>query len=198
LKQVCSGALNNHQTMMGNGQEEWLDAGLAQSHARWNVLAQQVLMAEINWNPNHQPVLENMDKWDGYHAGRDRLLNRITTRKPANPIVLSGDIHSNWVNELKADFQDAKSPVLATEFVGTSITSGGDRPDKHGDAAKWLPNNPHVKFYNNQRGYVLCGVNEQRWQTDFRVLDYVTREGSPIRTKASFVVQAGDPSPHAI
>ena len=47
----------------------------------------------------------------------------IAARKISNPIVLGGDLHNAIVADLKVDFDDAKSPVIATEFVGTSITS---------------------------------------------------------------------------
>ena len=43
-----------------------------------------------------------------------------------NPVVLTGDIHSNWVNDLRVDDRKPESPVVATEFVGTSISSGGN------------------------------------------------------------------------
>jgi len=108
--------------------------------------------------------------------------------------VLTGDIHSNWVNDLKADFRDPRSATVATEFAGTSISSGGDRPDKHGDSERWLQRNPHVKFYNAQRGYVTCEVNSKTWRTDFKVLDYVTRPGSPIHVAASYAIEDGRPA----
>jgi alkaline phosphatase D len=56
-----------------------------------------------------------------------------------------------------------------------------------------LAENPHMKFYNDQRGYVLCKVTPEEWRADFRVLQYVSRQGSPISTRASFVVKKGKP-----
>ena len=127
-------------------------------------------------------------------AARARLYDFLAARKPANPVVISGDIHSNWANDLKPQSFDPRSPVLATEFAGTSISSGGDRPNKYGDPHAWLVYNPQVRFYNDQRGYVLCDVRETAFRTDFRVLDYVTRRGSPVKTAASFLVENGRPS----
>jgi alkaline phosphatase D len=43
----------------------------------------------------------------------------------ASPVVIGGDIHSFWVTDLKTDFRDPASPTVATEFVGTSVTSFG-------------------------------------------------------------------------
>ncbi len=59
--------------------------------------------------------------------------------------------------------------------------------------ADLLAHNPHVKFYNAQRGYVLATVTPAFWQTDFRVLPQVTQPGAAISTRASFVVESGRP-----
>jgi alkaline phosphatase D len=55
-----------------------------------------------------------------------------------------------------------------------------------------LSENPHIKFVNTQRGYIVCDVTSRRWRTDYRTVPYVTTEGAPITTRASFVVEAGD------
>jgi alkaline phosphatase D len=193
IKPVCRQALDPHQTMLGQAQEEWLQTSLDRSTARWNVLAQQVLMAEVNWSAAPGELLEHMDKWDGYHAARLRLYDFLAARKPANPVVITGDIHSNWVNDLKRDSFAERSPILATEFAGTSISSGGDRPNKHGDPHGWLVRNPQVRYFDDKRGYVLCDIRPEAFRTDFRVLDYVTRTGSPVRTAATYIVEDGRP-----
>jgi alkaline phosphatase D len=53
--------------------------------------------------------------------------------------------------------------------------------------------NPHVRFFNSQRGYLCCRVTPERFSTDFRVLEYVKERGSPVRTRATYVVEAGRP-----
>jgi alkaline phosphatase D len=55
--------------------------------------------------------------------------------------------------------------------------------------------NPWVRFCNNQRGYVKCEIAKDRMKTDYRVVDFVTRPGAPIKTRASFVVESGRPGP---
>jgi alkaline phosphatase D len=191
IKPVCEGALAPAQTMMGSRQEQWLFKSFSRSTAQWNVLAQQILMAEVNWNPTGHPVLESMDKWDGYHAARTRLYRNIIDRKVRNPIVISGDIHLNFANDLKMSSLEESSPTLATEFAGTSITSGGNGTDISDEAKKWLTFNPHVRFYNEQRGYVTCDLTNKMWRSDFRVLDFIDRHGGSISTRASFVVEDG-------
>jgi alkaline phosphatase D len=82
---------------------------------------------------------------------------------------------------------------VATEFVGTSITTNKDGADKPSGLDALLSENPCVRFHNQQRGYVRCTVNADAWQSDFRVVPYVSRPGAPATTRASFVVEAGLP-----
>jgi alkaline phosphatase D len=134
-----------------------------------------------------------MDQWSGYEHARRKVLQFFAERKPSNPIVLTGDIHSNWVCDLKSDFDRADSPVVATELVGTSISSGGDGTDLPPAVGKYLPENPHVKFYNSQRGYVRCTVTPEKWQADYQILPFVSKPGAPVSTLASFVIENGRP-----
>lgn len=41
----------------------------------------------------------------------------------ANPVFIGGDIHSFWVSNLKRDFEDPNSEIVASEFVTSSINS---------------------------------------------------------------------------
>ena len=102
--------------------------GLDRSTTRWNVIPQQIMMARVDRMPGDTELF-GMDIWSGYEVARRRLMEFLATRRPANPIVLTGDIHSNWVNDLKVDYENENAPVVGTEFVGTSISSGGDGSD---------------------------------------------------------------------
>jgi alkaline phosphatase D len=108
-----------------------------------------------------------------------------------NAVVLTGDVHRNWANDLKVDYKDPASPVVGSELVCTSITSTGDGSGSTTDPVMaW---NPHLKFYNDNRGYVTTKITKDSLTADFRVLDYVTTPGSPVSTKASFAIQDGVP-----
>ncbi len=189
-KPACPESLAAGQTIMGSAQEQWLMHGLRQSKSRWNVIAQQVMVAPADGVAGPEQRF-SMDQWNGYHAARQRFLEFLRDAKPANPVVLTGDIHTNWVNDLKPEFYKDSSPVVATEFVGTSVTSGGDGSDVRPNTATVLSENPHIKFFNAQRGYVRCSLTTERWQTDYRVLETVSQPDAPIRTRASFVVENG-------
>ncbi|MGG1575031.1 alkaline phosphatase D family protein [Fictibacillus sp. NRS-1165] len=187
-------SMDASRTLLGEKQERWLLDGLAASRAKWKVLAQQVFFARRDgaFGPDQQSF--SMDAWDGYPGARQRILNFLAEKNISNPVVLTGDVHSSWANEVKANFDDVNSKNVAVEFVGTSITSGGDGADVRPDTAQTLEENPHIKFFSNQRGYVRCKLTQQTWQTDYLVLPYVTRPGAPIETRASFVVEDGKPS----
>src|SRR5215218_9668273 len=134
-----------------------------------------------------------MDAWDGYLGSRNRILGFIAERRIANPIVITGDVHNNWAADLKSDFDDPDSPTVGTEFVGTSITSGGDGADTDPRAQGIIAENPHLKFFNGQRGYVSCVLTPESFRADYRVLPFVSQRGAPVFTRASFEVADGQP-----
>jgi alkaline phosphatase D len=197
VKPPCAERANPAATMLGDRQQEWLFEGLSSSAAKWNVLAQQVIVATMDLDPG-PGELYSMDKWDGYPSARERLMEFLERRKPSNPVILSGDNHNNWVFDLRRDVRSPRSPVLATEFVGTSITSNGDGAEINPEYAAALASMPHLKFHNGQRGYVRCTVTDKVWRTDFRVVPYVTRHGGPVVTKAGFVVESDTPGAKAV
>ncbi len=180
------------RTILGEAQESWLLEGLGRSTSRWNVLAQQVVFAARDLRSGQAEGF-SMDAWDGYLGSRDRILGFIAERRIANPIVISGDVHNNWLADLKADFSDPDSPTVGTEFVGTSISSGGDGADINPRAQGIIAENPHIKFFNGQRGYVRCVLTPEGFRADYRVLPFVSRRAAPIHTRASFVVENGRP-----
>ena len=192
LKASCPGVADPSGTLLGAAQEKWLFDAFGRSKARWNVLPQQVMIAKVDQAAGPEERY-SMDQWSAYDAARTRLLEAFAARPASNPIVLTGDIHTNWVNDLKVDFRDARAPVVGTEFVGTSIASGGDGLDQSQRMKDAQAENPFVKFTNAQRGYVSCSVTPRAWHADYEVVEYVTRPDAPRLTRASFRVAAGRP-----
>lgn len=135
-----------------------------------------------------------MDQWSGYPFARDRLLKSIAERAPNRTVVITGDIHTNWVNELHSDFSRPGRPVIGAEFVATSISSGGDgSATLPATAVASVAENPHIKWHNRQRGYVMCSVDADNWNTEYRIVPYVTRPGAPIETPTKWLVTRGKP-----
>ncbi len=189
-KPPCDEAFDPDRTMLGEAQEAWLTDGLTKSSALWNVLAQQVMFAPVDRDPESGVKL-SMDQWPGYEANRRRLLRVFDEAAVSNPVVITGDIHSNWANDLHRD--DADSPVVATEYVTTSISSGGNGRLNEEYAAGMKADNPFVKFHNGERGYVQCEVTPKAWHSAYQVVEDITQPGAPLITRARFVTEAGRP-----
>ncbi len=191
---LCPERLAPQRSLLGARQERWLEDGLAASRARWNILAQPLLMAQMERKPGPEKRFWS-DGWDGYPAARARLLQAIAERKPANPLVIGGDVHFNCVADLKADFDDPKSAVVATEFCGTSISSQGPAQAQL-DARR--QENPHVRFaHSEKRGYVMLELVDKHCLARLRAIDSEKAADSPISTLAAFVVEDGRPGAEA-
>ena len=182
----CPELIDPARSLLGAAQEDWLYDGLATSKARWNVIGQTVLMAPLHDNHPGTEAHEWTEAWDGYPAARTRLLDHIQSSGVANPEVLSGDNHAYWANELQ---READGATIATEFVGTSVTSYGPPYEM---VAKWLPTNPQVKFFESRkRGYSVVDVTADRMLTRFQTISDATDPNASIETLASFVLEAG-------
>jgi len=184
-------SLDPTRTATGEEQERWLLDSLSASQATWKVLAQQIFFSQRDFAAGDE-LSFSMDGWDGYAGQRDRLLREFADLG-VNPVVLTGDVHANYASDVKLNFSDPNSPTIGVEFVGTSIASGQNGSDSTSTGDRILAENPHIKFFNGQRGYVRCTVTPDLWQSDYRVVPYVTEPGADIFTRASFVTEAANP-----
>ncbi len=187
----CAAWNDPARSMLGAQQESWLDAewGRADSkERRWNVVGQQSLLGQRDFRRGPDQVLWN-DGWDGYAAARRRFTGALQKHAVANPVVLGGDVHENWVGHIKADYADAASPTVGTEFCGTSITS---RSAGNAKIPDYLAENPHFVFADSERkGYGVVELTPRKLTTTLRVVSDVTRVDSGVQTLAEFAVQAG-------
>jgi alkaline phosphatase D len=186
----CPSALDPARTIEGIAQQAWLLDGLSESKASWNLLANQVPFAPND--TNNDEAIRNFggEKWDGYPLDRQAILDLLSARGLVNTIVITGDVHQNFVRNVPPDHVRLDAEPVATEFVGTSISSGGDRVLSTvlgGNA-----NNPHLRLQDNHHGYVRCVVAPQLWRADYRVVPSVIEpDDGGVRTLASFVVEQG-------
>lgn len=187
-------ALDKQQSMLGIEQKNWLCKKLITSNSTWNVLAQQVMMGMVDRKGDPEDPQYSMDQWPGYAAERMQLMKFIEDRRISNPVVLTGDIHSNWVNELRVDDRRGDDKIVATEFVATSLSSGGNGAAEPKGLKQLMAANPGVKFHNAERGYIRCTVTKDSWKSDYMVVDDVTQPGGKTFERSSFVVEAGNPS----
>ncbi|RKS68910.1 alkaline phosphatase D [Actinomadura pelletieri DSM 43383] len=188
----CPDALDPKRSITGDRQERWLLDGFRRSRARWDILGQQVFFAQRD-NTAGPVKKTSMDSWDGYVASRDRITKGWLDARVRNPVVLTGDVHAHWAGDLKADYDDPDSRTVGSELVCTSITSGGDGSDSNPADQPFLKINPHLRFYNNQRGYVLTKIGKDEMKADFTTLPTVRTRDAEASIKATFVIEDREP-----
>lgn len=188
--QTCAILEDPRRTLLGAAQEQWLDGVFARGSSTWTVVGQQTLFGPRDFKPGPARLFWN-DGWDGYPAARRRFVESLQKNKVANPVLLGGDMHENWVGHVKADYANAASAPIGVEFCGTSITS---RSEGNGYIPAVLAENPHFIFADSERkGYGVVEFTPSRLTTTLRVVDDVTQRDTRIETLAAFSVQAGRP-----
>lgn len=175
---------------LGDAQEAWLKKGLSASTTRWNVLAQQVVMMDLDRAAGDE-YRANVDSWAGYRTPRARVLKHISDARIPNVVVLTGDEHVNYAGELHLDGRNPSKKPVGVEFTATSITSGGDGQDLSENDKTLLSINPQLKFVNRQRGYMICDVTKDRWESSVRVLDKVSAPDGKLSTRTKLSVASG-------
>lgn len=186
-REACAELADPRRTLLGPAQEQWLAEGWTLERP-WNLLAQQTLMAPFGgervWT----------DGWDGYPAARQRLLQTLARRRVPGAVVLGGDIHFHAVADLKADFDDARSPVVASEFCGTSISSLSRRSAESLAAAQRAL--PHLRYARaDRRGSIRFTLTSRELRADLRGVVDAADPASPAESLARFVVDAKRPGP---
>lgn len=199
--------------MLGEGQRRWLEGELAASVRAgkpWQVLGNQVVMARVNgvavdmskvaavYRPNVAAAQASyaaglpfgLDAWDGYPAARERLYQSFR-RANSRPLVLSGDSHAFWANQLA----DAGGVAVAAEFGTTAITStsiGDVMPDV--PVGRLLADaNAEVLFCDQRaKGYILLTLTPEQARAEYRAVSTVMQREYTERTVAVFAVRAGD------
>jgi alkaline phosphatase D len=172
------------RTLLGAEQESWLTTRLRTSPAKWKLLGQGVMFAQLKAPSSNQAAdpglfFINSDQWDGYEPARNRIYDVLagdaSHAAVNNVAVLTGDIHSSWASDLTPNPYNPDPATggynastgqgsRAVEFVGTSVSSPGVDTDTTGQIAGALKfYNPHFKYIQlTRRGYMLMDVNPQR------------------------------------
>ncbi|WP_161811863.1 alkaline phosphatase D family protein [Steroidobacter agaridevorans] len=182
------------RTLLGAEQEAWLFDGIASSQARWQLIAQQVMMMDLSRpaSATSNEMVYSMDSWAGYQHSRRRLLEHIQRTNQRNVVVVGGDAHRHYAGDLVLDEKDG--PAIASEFHATSITSGFDGIGEADEPTRLHRQyNPELKAMTDKRGYVFCEVDRNAWRGDLKVLDKVTERDGKLSTHASFIVEHGQP-----
>jgi alkaline phosphatase D len=180
------------RTMLGAQQESWTAAVMASDNKAWNLIAQGTVMSYVDEDPGPEKQFWT-DGWGGYPAARQRLMNFLSSAKIQNPVVLSGDIHAFITSGLRLRAGELDSPVVASEFVTTSVSA---QALPQSTLAEWASNNPNILLATSEhRGYTRLDITRQRLQADFMAMESVRTPQSARKVLKSFVVESGRPEP---
>jgi alkaline phosphatase D len=132
-------------------------------------------------------IPSNLDAWDGYPADRQRVYE-IFSAAGARPIVLAGDSHMFWANEL---WNDTDQKRVAAEFGTTSITSPG-----YGDILPGVPlgeafaqRNKDVKYaHPSAKGFVLLTLEHDKAIGEFLAVSTIHEPAYTVGALRRFIV----------
>lgn len=189
----CAAAVDPAASMLGLGQEAWFERAMTAANGmRWNVVVQQLLMAQLRLDKGTERERFWNDAWDGYPLARQRMLQAMQAGGQGNAIVLGGDWHSSFVNDLKLDFDDPQAAVLATEFIAPAISSGGDETPYGPYYGPSIPQNAHIRYFDgDRRGWWKMQLGRETFDAELRFADSVLRRDAGMASTARFRVQHG-------
>ena len=199
----------NHtaRKLIGNNQLEWLESKLKMNSAKWNVVAQQVLMTKIKFPDltndidisslpaevkDYLPITKlnlpsNLDAWDGYPAERERIFKLFKSNKKTL-ISLAGDTHNSWVSKL----HDLQGEGVGFEFGTPSVTSPGlldiIKIDKNALEDSIISTNNEVRWMDAQsRGFLNISITKDEFVASFKYVNSVHQPQSGISSIRKFV-----------
>ncbi len=179
----CAAAAAPAATIMGAAQERWLDRRLAQERRPWTLIGQQVFFARLALDSAGRSTFS--DQWDGYSGNRGRVLRGLSGPSVTGPVILSGDVHSFWVNDL----DDAAGRPVASEIVTSALGAASPPAGRFGAVSA---NNTHIRFSDvEQAGYVLIDVRPGRLEADLRMIGDRRVVDSGVTSLARFGTERG-------
>jgi alkaline phosphatase D len=189
------GLADPNRRLISAEQEAWWFGQLNASKdrgTRWRFVGQQTMMGQL-LNPDGSPF--NTDQWDGYPFARNRFLSYLNSQSIPNVVVLTGDIHTSWTNEISANPFVPNASPQAVEFVCPAITSPGidDRAQATALEAQIGATHPHVKYVELfRRGYLLVDLTRERAQAEFYHVRTITERSREEELGRAMLAAAGE------
>ena len=188
----CDELADPSRTMLGFEQEAWLNEGLSASTRQWKLLAQGTQISSTRiFTPLGRATYT--EAWDGYATARERLLKGVQSNQISNVITLGGDVHMNVAANLRLEANEESSPIIASEFVTTSISSRG--LSESATQTIKANNSDILHMRADERGYALIQVDPQRVQCEFRTTPTPAGSLESLSVQAVYYVETGQPGP---
>ncbi|MCX6128357.1 MAG: alkaline phosphatase D family protein [Proteobacteria bacterium] len=157
------------KSILGDRQFSWLKEQLDQSRpAHWRVLANQVLFAPFKIFGKSLTEMV----WDGYEGDRNRLLKYLANSGLNNNVIVTGDAHLSFANNLSYEGRS-----VAVEFLPSSLTRG-NLDEQVAASIKTLAAagfesavklfNPHIRYFESTRqGYGIADFRREGATLEF-------------------------------
>ncbi|MFC7304875.1 alkaline phosphatase D family protein [Streptomyces monticola] len=178
-------------TILGAGQKSWLKKGVDNAPDAWHVWANSIMLSQLRGKPGGPYMFT--DQWDGFLAERKEVLGHVHGSGLEDLVVITGDWHSAFVDDIRVDFDDPSSPLVGTEFTAHSVTSGAYSADWNQTNGPLMGKaNPHLKYFEGNRyGYDVYEVTPERFSAHMRVIGDRRDPASAVSTLTSFHVDRG-------
>lgn len=193
LRWRCQTLADDHGTMLGEHQERWLQDGLRTATGRWKLVGQATQLSPWGVPTPDRRRLVYSDGWDGYPASRARLLDHIATHRLDNVVFLGGDVHRHVAARLRAHADRPDTPVIASEFVTSSLTTAGLPDPLMSLIRRSNPDILHAR--SDERGYMQIDVTDRSLHCVARATGFPVLAHSALQTQARFRVEAGRAGP---
>lgn len=191
----CDAANAPDRTLMGQDQEYWLADGLASSTRAWKFIVQPTQITPATIRTPLGPLVY-ADGWDAYPAARERLMAAIAQPRVPDVICLGGDVHRHVAANLRLNPMDPTSPIVASEFVTSSLTSKGLGEMVNNWMKASNPDLLHMR--SDERGYTLLDISPTQVLCEFRSTPHPVRADARLHTQARYVVERGVPGPRKV
>jgi len=186
---LCSAADDPERSNLGAAQEKWLFGELDRADARWNILANPVMLADMNIGTPEAPQYYR-DMWIGYPAARERLLAKIVDAKVPNPVTVTGDWHASFVLDVQQDPHGDSPTTVMPEFLVTAISSTLFPQD-------YREHNPQIRYFEANHGYAKVTVTPDALECTFCHIADVWDPESPVASRSTWRLADGEKTPVA-
>lgn len=178
-------------TILGAEQKTWLKRGVSQAPDAWHVWANSIMLSQLRASTGGWYMFT--DQWDGFLAERKEVLTHVHSSGLEDLVVITGDWHSAFVDDIRPDFDDTSSPVVGTEFTAHSVSSSAYSASWNAANGPVMGRaNPHLKYFEGNRyGYDVYEVTPERFSTHMRVVADRQDPRSPVTTLTTFHVDRG-------
>jgi len=182
---------DTNKTMLGQKQLNWLFDQLLKAKkdsVKWIFITQQVMFAPLMIKDK----IFNTDQWDGYQFERQKIIDFIRKNNLKNVVIISGDIHSSWANEIYAD---EKHNFIIPEFITPSVTSpfiGKLKAFGYKIFAK--PKMKYIKYVDlTHRGFMILRISDNQIVAEWDYLNTVKKPSTKIFKTVKYFIQKPQP-----